>query len=82
MYQILFFVFAAGAVGFAVNLLVQRHPIYSALSLIGEGLNNDSTILTATLELLEQRGVQVTGVTTTSFRISLLVPLNRIDMQA
>jgi aspartate kinase len=50
-----------------------------ALSLIGEGLNNDSTILTATLELLEQRGVQVTGVTTTSFRISLLVPLNRID---
>ena len=35
MYQVLFFVFAAGAVGFAINLLMQRHPIYSALSLIG-----------------------------------------------
>jgi len=35
MYQILFFVFAGAAVGFAVNLLLQRHPIHSALSLIG-----------------------------------------------
>ena len=35
MYQALFFVFAAAAVGFAINLLVQRHPIHSALSLIG-----------------------------------------------
>jgi len=35
MYSILFFVFAAAAVGFGVNLLVQRHPIYSAISLIG-----------------------------------------------
>ena len=35
MYPLLFFMFAAAAVGFAVNLLVQRHPIYSALSLIG-----------------------------------------------
>ena len=35
MYQIFFFLFAGAAIGFAVNLLVQRHPIYSALSLIG-----------------------------------------------
>ncbi|MBI4464132.1 MAG: NADH-quinone oxidoreductase subunit J, partial [Acidobacteria bacterium] len=35
MYPVFFFVFAAAAVGFAVNLLVQRHPIHSALSLIG-----------------------------------------------
>ncbi len=35
MYQLFFFLFAAGAVGFAVNLLIQRHPVYSALSLIG-----------------------------------------------
>ena len=35
MYPIFFFLFAAAAIGFAVNLLVQRHPIYSALSLIG-----------------------------------------------
>ena len=35
MFQALFFLFAAAAVGFAINLLVQRHPIHSALSLIG-----------------------------------------------
>src|SRR3990167_9400001 len=35
MYQVLFFVFAGAAVGFAINLLWQRHPIHSALSLIG-----------------------------------------------
>jgi NADH-quinone oxidoreductase subunit J len=35
MYSTLFFIFAGCAVGFAVNLLIQRNPIYSALSLIG-----------------------------------------------
>src|SRR5579864_208934 len=35
MYQAFFFLFAIAAVGFAVNLLLQRHPIHSALSLIG-----------------------------------------------
>jgi len=35
MYQLFFFIFAAAAVGFALNLLIQSHPVYSALSLIG-----------------------------------------------
>ncbi len=35
MYQALFFLFAATAVGFAINLVIQRHAVYSALSLIG-----------------------------------------------
>ena len=35
MDAILFFLFAAIAVGCAINLVVQRHPISSALSLIG-----------------------------------------------
>jgi NADH-quinone oxidoreductase subunit J len=35
MYAVMFFIFAAAAVGFGINLLVQRHPIYSAISLIG-----------------------------------------------
>src|SRR5262249_32540132 len=35
MYQVLFFIFAGAAIAFAVNLLIQRHPIYSALSLVG-----------------------------------------------
>ena len=35
MSQAFFFLFAAAAIGFAVNLLIQRHPLYSALSLVG-----------------------------------------------
>src|SRR5213594_657528 len=35
MYQLLFFVFAGAAIAFALNLLIQRQPIYSALSLVG-----------------------------------------------
>jgi aspartate kinase len=46
----------------------------AALSLIGEGLNRTNRILLATLDLLEQHGIPVTGITTTSFRISLLTP--------
>jgi NADH-quinone oxidoreductase subunit J len=34
LHEILFFIFAAGCVAGAVNLLVQKHPINSALSLI------------------------------------------------
>jgi NADH-quinone oxidoreductase subunit J len=34
LHQILFFIFAAVAVAAAINLLLQRHPINSALSLI------------------------------------------------
>ncbi|OFV99608.1 MAG: NADH-quinone oxidoreductase subunit J [Acidobacteria bacterium RIFCSPLOWO2_12_FULL_54_10] len=35
MYEAFFFLFALAAVGFAVNLVLQNHPIHSALSLIG-----------------------------------------------
>ena len=34
MMQTIFFVFAAVAVGAAINVLVQKHVMYSALSLI------------------------------------------------
>jgi len=51
----------------------------SALSLIGEGLNRDNTTLLAALSLLELQGIPVAGVTTTSFRISLLVPREKIE---
>ncbi len=44
------------------------------LSLIGEGLNRDSTTLVATLDLLREASIPVLGVATTSFRISFLIP--------
>jgi aspartokinase len=51
----------------------------SALSLIGEGLNRTNATLIETLALLEHNEIAVAGVTTTSFRISLLVPREKID---
>lgn len=51
----------------------------SALSLIGEGLNRDNATLLTAMALFEQHGIPIAGVTTTSFRVSLLVPRERID---
>jgi aspartate kinase len=50
----------------------------AALSLIGEGLNRDNETLLQTLDLLSGSGIAVAGISTTSFRISLLVPRSRI----
>jgi aspartate kinase len=50
----------------------------SAISLIGEGLTSDVDILTETLAHLENRGIRIFGITTTSFRISLLIERNKI----
>lgn len=51
----------------------------AAVSLIGEGLNRDSLTLLETLRLLNDNGIDIQGVTTTSFRISLLVHRDKID---
>ncbi len=45
----------------------------AALSLIGEGLNKDSTVLLDTLELMKKHHIEYSGLVTTSFRISFLV---------
>lgn len=58
---------------------VQFDNHLSALSLIGEGLNRDNATLLEAITLLEQHGIPIAGVTTTSFRISLLVSRERID---
>jgi aspartokinase len=50
----------------------------AALSLIGEGLNRDSLTLLETIKLLADNHIPVHGITTTSFRISLLVPADQI----
>ncbi len=51
----------------------------AALSLIGEGLNRNNLTLLETVDLLMQNGVSVLGISTTAFRISLLVSRNQID---
>jgi aspartate kinase len=52
---------------------------FSAVSLIGEGLNRDNKIVTETLSLLKENNITVSGVTTTSFRISLLVNIEQLE---
>lgn len=51
----------------------------ATVSLIGEGLNRNNQTLLGTIDLLKQHDITVSGITTTSFRISLLVPQDRID---
>jgi aspartate kinase len=51
----------------------------SALSLIGEGLNKSNDILYETIELLRAKDIRIAGITTTSFRISLLVSKEDIE---
>jgi aspartate kinase len=51
----------------------------AALSLIGEGLNRNNLTLLEVFDLLASNGIPVLGITTTSFRISLLVPRNQIE---
>ncbi|NNF99144.1 MAG: aspartate kinase [Desulfobacteraceae bacterium] len=52
----------------------------SALSLIGEGLNRTNTVLLETMTLLGDNHIGIAGITTTSFRISLLVPKEKITV--
>ena len=51
----------------------------AALSLIGEGLNRNNLTLLETIGLLADNQISVFGITTTSFRISLLVPRDLIE---
>jgi len=51
----------------------------AAISLIGEGLNRDNQTLLQVLILMHENGIDVCGMTTTSFRISLLVPRELVN---
>ena len=61
-----------------------RHEIYinenlSTLSIIGEGFNRNSNILKETLNLLGENQIEIFGVGTTSFRISILVERDLLE---
>lgn len=51
----------------------------SALSLIGDGLNRSNATLIDMIKLLNSNNIQITGIVTTSFRISMLVPKEEIE---
>lgn len=46
----------------------------SALSIIGEGLNRDNEILLESLKIFNEAKIEVYGISTTSYRLSFLLP--------
>lgn len=61
-----------------------RHEIYinenlGTLSIIGEGFSRNSNVLKETLNLLGEKDIEIFGVGTTSFRISILVERDLLD---
>jgi aspartate kinase len=50
-----------------------------AVSLIGDGINEDNFVLDETISLLQKANIEIDGVTTTSFRISFLLPLADVE---
>lgn len=46
---------------------------FGTVSLIGDGINKDNTILLETLSILRKEKVKILGIATTSFRISFLL---------
>jgi aspartate kinase len=53
------------------DIYINEH--FATLSVIGEGFSNNNLVLINTLNLLKENGIDVYGVGTTSFRISVLV---------
>ncbi len=50
----------------------------SAVSLIGEGLNRDNEVLIKSMDLLNKGKIKVSGISTTSYRLSFLVAKNNM----
>jgi aspartate kinase len=53
------------------DIYINEH--FATLSVIGEGFSNNNLVLINTLNILKDNGIDVYGVGTTSFRISVLV---------
>jgi len=58
---------------------IQFDSDLAAVSMIGEGLNRNNLLLLEALELLSRNAIPVIGITTTSFRISFLVPREKVE---
>jgi aspartate kinase len=62
---------------FGNSIKIEKH--LGAVSLIGEGMNRDNSILLDAFELLKSNNINVLGITTTSFRISLLIDSDSVE---
>ena len=59
------------------DIYINEH--FATLSIIGEGFSNNNLVLIKTLDILKENGIEVYGVGTTSFRISVLVERDLLD---
>jgi aspartate kinase len=59
------------------DIYINEH--FATLSIIGEGFSNNNLVLINTLSTLKENGIEVYGVGTTSFRISVLVERDLLD---
>lgn len=51
----------------------------SAVSLIGDGLNKDNKVLIETLKVLKENEIKISGLNTTSFRLSILLEKGNME---
>ncbi len=61
---------------------INIEPGLGAVSLIGDGINRDNSILLSSIKLLEDNKIKIFGISTTSFRISFLLSDENIKFSA
>ncbi len=62
---------------FNISIIIDNH--LGTVSLIGDGLNKDNSILAESILLLEKNDVKIAGISTTSFRISFLMSKEKVN---
>ena len=66
--------FSSACASLAPDAVFGRGDDVGAVSLVGQGILEDRRVLADALALLEQKGLGVLGVSTSSFRVTFLVP--------
>ena len=61
---------------------INIEPGLGAVSLIGDGINRDNSILLSSIKLLEDNKIKISGISTTSFRISFLLSDENVKFSA
>lgn len=74
--------FASACAGLAPDALFGRGDDVGAVSLVGQGILEDRRVIAAALALLHEHAIAVHGASTSSFRVTFLVPAGASAEQA
>ncbi|MDI7266920.1 MAG: aspartate kinase [Myxococcota bacterium] len=58
---------------------VEFDPRLGAVSVIGDGVTRDARIMLAALDRVSKLGIELEGISTTAFRVTLLVPADDVE---